>query len=376
MPSSTVRPQEGDLAVSPVRFPRAERLEFDVSLGDRTTTVWFEADCSVAPSAAPVLPTLLPIAMRARSPLTLPDAHDATAIANAHRAATTLSAWFPELLPVEIDAPAMPSTTSVANGVGCFFSGGVDSYYSVLDRLDEITHLIFVQGFDIGIDDHALGAEVIDEARAAAAELGRQLIVVRTNIRALSDPHLDWGVHFHGAALAAVAQLLGNHLARVILPATYHRSELFPWGSHPELDPLWSSSTVTVVHHGEERTRPQKVAAIATSPVAMAHLRVCWENRGGRYNCGECEKCVRTMINLRVVGALERCATLPHTIDASALRRIRADHGAGLRATENLAALRASGISDPELERALRALARRARLGHALDRIARAGRRR
>jgi hypothetical protein len=36
-----------------------------------------------------------------------------------------------------------------ADGVTSFFSGGVDSFYSLLTNLDLITHIIFVADFDL-----------------------------------------------------------------------------------------------------------------------------------------------------------------------------------------------------------------------------------
>src|SRR5439155_24685128 len=38
-------------------------------------------------------------------------------------------------------------------GVGCFFSGGVDSFYTLLKNLEEITTIVFVHGFDISLTD-------------------------------------------------------------------------------------------------------------------------------------------------------------------------------------------------------------------------------
>src|SRR5262249_59102310 len=48
---------------------------------------------------------------------------------------------------------------------------------------------------------------------------------------------------------------------------------------------------------------------------APGSLRVCWENPDGAYNCGRCEKCLRTMINLLIAGALDRCPTFPLPLD-------------------------------------------------------------
>ena len=81
--------------------------------------------------------------------------------------------------------------------------------------------------------------------------------------------------------------------------------------SHPALDPLWSTEAVEVVHDGAETRRVDKVAALAASPLALRYLRVCWENRGGAYNCGRCGKCMRTMVDLDLAGALG------HTVDAT-----------------------------------------------------------
>lgn len=357
----------GVITVSTPRFPTPNRLEFDVrhpTSGD--VTVWFEASIPVDRSSAAILPTVLPTAMRANSRLSLPGSQDPWALENAARAQKLLNSWFGNLARIDVSASADENDRRPADGVGCFFSGGVDSFYSAIDRINEITHLIFVHGFDIDIEDESLGAQAISEAHQAATALGKELIVVRTNVRKMSDLHVSWGREYHGAALAAVAHLMRAQLGHVFIPASYHVTELFPWGSHPDLDPLWSSTSLKLIHHGEDKTRPEKVAAIAFNPAAMDHLRVCWENRGGRFNCGECEKCVRTMINLRSAGALDRCRTLPHVIDASELKRIRSGHGPSVFAKENLRALAASGISDPELERALRSIIRRAPISDAL----------
>jgi hypothetical protein len=84
------------------------------------------------------------------------------------------------------------------------------------------------------------------------------------------------------------------------------------FGSHPELDPLWSSSAVRIIHYGGDRTRRQKTAAIASYAPAQKYLRVCWEHRTPELNCGECEKCVRTQLEFLTAGNLERITTFPN----------------------------------------------------------------
>jgi hypothetical protein len=60
-------------------------------------------------------------------------------------------------------------------------------------------------------------------------------------------------------------------------------------------------------------SRLDKVAAIAEWPEALAVLRVClmFDVPNGAPNCGRCEKCVRTMLELMLCGALDRATSFP-----------------------------------------------------------------
>ena len=310
----------------------------------------------VQDDATPWLPAETPVGMWLEQSVHIDGKVDETAMSNMDKAQTRLSGWYSNMTPISATAadtaPALPS----ASGVGCFFSGGVDSFYSVQQHHDRITHLIFAHGFDIPIDQTDLGGLARREARKAAAALGRPLIEVSTNIRAVSNGRVEWGTHYHGAAMAAVGLALAGHLSELIVPGSYAEGDLHPWGTHPELDPHWSSSRVRFVHDAIDVTRPEKVAALIDDDAAMDHLRVCFINPDGEYNCGRCEKCLRTMINLQTAGGLERCRTLPNRIDPAEVRRLSLSDGADLFVTENLASMRQlpDAQRDRDLERALR----------------------
>src|SRR5262249_10973275 len=116
----------------------------------------------------------------------------------------------------------------------------------------------------------------------------------------------------------------------------------------------WSSETTELVHDGCEATRIEKARRIATSPVALSSLRVCWENRDGAYNCGRCEKCLRTMINLLVVGALDRCSTFDCSLDPVRVAGLEmTDNNTSSFMIENIEGLQRIGGS-PELLKAMR----------------------
>lgn len=300
-------------------------------------------------SGRPWLQAMVPILMRAKETGVFSDPQDAEALFNAAQAEELMNKWWPWLKKVRLSARTVDPALPEGRGVGCFFSGGVDSFYSTLAHLDEITHLIFVKsGFDIYPPNKELSDKTLTALEAAAKELGKPLIVMETNVRELAGRYSRWGFRYHGAALATAAQLLAYHLERVIVPSSYQREELEPWGSHPELDYLWSSSYMEIFHDSVEPNRAAKVRAIAENEVAMKHLRVCWRNPNSEYNCGRCEKCVRTMISLYAFGALERCSTFEDQIDMELLKNLDVRFGHLPYAEGNALLLKEHrGVTDP-----------------------------
>lgn len=255
-----------------------------------------------------------------------------------------------------------------ARRVGCFFSGGVDSFFTLIQHREEIDSLIFVHGFDVRLQDTDVWARVSGPIRAAAAELGKPLIELRTNIQQFSDGIVDWNL-YHGSAMASVAHSLGPMFYKVYIPATHTYERLRPWGSHPLVDPLWSTEALEIAHDGCEASRNQKIRTLATCETALKYLRVCYNNRqpGWRqaYNCGHCEKCLRTQINLYLAGALDRCPTLAHELDYDAISQLPIrNEGYAAYFQDSLEIAERSG-ADPALIGALRHALQRYSESHA-----------
>lgn len=211
--------------------------------------------------------------------------------------------WYAELIPVAIDAPF--SFAPQADGeYGLFFSGGVDSYYSLLRNMTrprKPDSLIMVWGFDLPLNrpDEFLVAQQTN-ARAAS-HFGKSLVTIATNLKEdLPGYGRWWGRMSHGAGLAGIGQLLAGRLDQVGIGSTHDYTTLSPWGSHPLTDPLFSSSAFTVVHDGAGATRVEKTALIASDDRAIKGLRVCWEANSGS-NCSHCSKCLRTMVTLDLI---------------------------------------------------------------------------
>jgi hypothetical protein len=268
--------------------------------------------------------------------------------------------WYSDLEAVAIEAEPGPMSEARGDRVGAFFSGGVDSFYTALKYGDEITDLIHVTGFDLPLSIHPeLHERVRATAREVAAELGKNLIEIRADLRPFCYEYVPWGL-YNGLALAGIASLLQHRFRAVHLPAGWSFSVIDDGQTpHPLTDPLLSTDLTQIVCSGVETDRIDKIAYLANSELAMKHLRVCWEVPDGEYNCGACKKCLSTMIGLYLAGALGKCETLPDRVGPAEYRHLKVLPGASsVHTEENLRALEARGGNRP-LVRAVRAAMRR-----------------
>lgn len=231
---------------------------------------------------------------------------------------------------VAVVAPARRDPARRGSRVGLFFTCGVDAFYTLLKRNGpssgegRVTDLILVNGLD-PLRNDPLFDRIAENARRVGAEVGAEVVEVKTNLRELADPLADYALH-QGAALISVGLALGGWLGTCVVSSGNAYGVLRPWGTHPLLDPHWSTEGVEVVHDGCEALRAEKMRVVAESQLAMDTLRVCIASLGPgretRYNCGRCYKCLGTMIYLDLLGALGRCRTLPPVADPDrAVRR-------------------------------------------------------
>jgi hypothetical protein len=261
---------------------------------------------------------------------------------------------------VNLDGAGRPKSATT----GLCFSGGVDSFHSLLRSGEPIELLVTAVGFDIPLDDSVRSAALQSSLAEISGVLGIRSVEVRTNFRAhplvLRTP---WE-SAHGGALAAIGHALSEGMGRLVVSSSVPlRSRRKGWGSHWKIDPLWSSSDLELIHWGAESHRAQKLRALASEPLAQRHLRVCWENRAPRGNCSRCEKCVHAMIVLAECEALDRFTvfegseTLAERIDAlPRIRHLRRSFGE-LASSERLS---------PRVTRAVRELVERSRRAQSL----------
>ena len=132
---------------------------------------------------------------------------------------------------------------------------------------------------------------------------------------------------------------------------------------------MYSTERLNLIHDGSEVTRASKVAKMIEwdRDLVLARLRVCWRNSGGAFNCGQCRKCVRTAVPLRVLGVWQHAEFRDKSTDHWE-RVIEADHP--IFADENLQFARERG-GDSELIAMLQRVVQRNRRKAGLSAVVR-----
>lgn len=371
--------------ISPIG-PARRRLVGEVVFQGQTRPeeIWFdvpeEFGSALSDSGNPWLACLLPLAVTLQEPLEITLPVDPGLREGAEALMQVWRGWYPgvsEAIQIEVDLlePGNPDPNARS---ASFFSGGLDSFYTLLrhERGGDAYHripihdMITIWGFDIPLANATAFDRLAERNATIAATLGKSLVPIATNLRESSWRRTNWGRLSQGAALAAVALALESRFQRVLLPSSVPYRSRRPWGTHPLVDPLLSTSRLAIRNDGAVAPRAVKARAVAVSDLAMQQLRVCWVE-GTDVNCGRCEKCLRTLTVFELLGLRDRCTTFPPdawSIEALASLRLRQDLDRGHM--ERIREL-AVGYRRNEIIKAIDQSIRRYDVRRALVRIAR-----
>ena len=287
-----------------------------------TFEVWYRSSGPISHTAADAfLIAFLVPAMRKEKVLGSEAPVSPTLLGNLEQAQQILHGWSESGWPgvsdrqrlriVRIEAEPRSSPGGRTGATAAFFTAGVDSFYTALRHIDEIDALVYVHGFDVMREEAEALKAASDFIESAANALGKPLIKVVTNLHDVTPGFVSWGP-VHGAALGSVASMLAGTYGRMYVPSSMTLEDAdSPWGSHPDLDPLWSTEAVEIVYDADEKDRYERVRFIAGNSVARGYLRVCLESPPDGRNCGSCEKCLRTMVGLHIAGELEAFSSFP-----------------------------------------------------------------
>lgn len=293
------------------RDPSMIRLSASVTYRDKYPVehYWFDTSRVLADSVSESghiwTLALLPLAILLREELVVEAAIDSIFYTNIQRLMAIWGGWYPYVKPVALHTDVIDKPQDTIGRVGAFYSGGVDSMYTVIQDDDHtINDLITVWGLDIDIADERGFSKLSYQANQLASKLNKNLVIVSTNLRTTRWHSVDWTNMGFGLSLGACGLLLERLYERLLISST-GVVNIGPHGSHPQTDPLYSTGSLQFEHFGTGISRWEKLKAIAHREVTRRYLRVCWKSPIAE-NCGACEKCIRTMVALDLLGALEK----------------------------------------------------------------------
>jgi hypothetical protein len=202
-----------------------------------------------------------------------------------------------------------------------FFSGGIDSLATLRNN-----RINFPLGHPSSIDDGFLvyGLEVeepkifdyvMNTVPTIAKDADLTLIPVYTNLRYLDDSWEFWEHEFMGSLFSAIAHAFSRRVNSVLIASHYDIPFLKnPYGSHPLIDLHYSSSDLRV-RHDRPLSRFEKTKMISDWDCAIQNVRVCNKTtlyESEQLNCSECEKCLRTMMELLACGVLHKATAFKY----------------------------------------------------------------
>ncbi|WML47801.1 hypothetical protein RCG23_21105 [Neobacillus sp. PS3-34] len=215
-----------------------------------------------------------------------------------------------------ITTESLPNTGAVGTGLSC----GIDSFSTIFNHIGDdcpedyrITHFTF---FNVG-SNGSLGGEKarnlfkkrVELVKPCASELGKELITIDSNISEI----LELGFYETHTYRNISACLVLQKLFKVYYYSSSYSLKYF------ELKPdscghfdifnmsMLSTENISFFSTCPYLTRVEKTRIVSEFKTAYKFLNVCL--RDGE-NCGECEKCVRTLFTLELFGKLKEFSSV------------------------------------------------------------------
>jgi hypothetical protein len=276
--------------------------------------------------SVPLLGCLAPLAWTVGADLVMGEV-DSEYLSAVHAIESQMKQWYPGAI-ANVNITAKPTSTPSKwdeSRRGLLYTGGVDSTASMLRNGQGGLSLFMVRGTpEIRLYEARYYQRVRKALEPFVRSLGLGILSIETNaldvinFRLLSSVKRDqfsdgwWENVAHGIVLLSMCAPYTylDGIGRLLISSSFNYI-VKPWGSTPISDELVRWGGLRVVHDSYDLHRVQKVnqviAPFANQRGGSIPLRVCTGNKsirldGGELNCGRCEKCTRTMLQLLFSG--------------------------------------------------------------------------
>jgi len=294
-----------EMEVSRVRG--RETLSASITQADRQCRLWFRwnGELSPLPGDTLLLAALQP-AMAMGCDLVMEEPTSARLIEFISTTQQQLQMLLPHLTIIEIEAENSHQSTTGLNSqaslpTGILFDGGIDAFYTFHQHQQEIQTVIYVSDFDDDEEIRYRQGNSIKSAGHRAAELGKTLLQVDTNLRQFLRS-FDYHPRFHQSLISGVIGiLLSGQLSKLFVP-----NPALSAGLDRIFNGTYPDQQIRFAHDGIDVDPLIKMDALRTDQTILRSLQVCWDNPQRDYNCGRCKKCTRRVPSRRLVELLGR----------------------------------------------------------------------
>ena len=293
---------------------QVKRIVFRIQVDERSFDLYIQSSTLVEqPGLEAAIPLALLPAMRLCQPIHVKGAVSKSFLEGVRRVMDYYACNFEEFSTVPISGDTYyQAEPGRSRRKASFFSGGVDSFFTLLKARDELTDIITIRGFDMSLSDNDRWQKTSSTAQIIANELNLQCHEVESNFGSIIKEFGLWTEHGHGMALACIARSFAGLFGEIRVPGSYDIHHQIPWGSSISTDPQYSDERLSIVHDACSATRTDKIIFLSTEPLALKYLRVCpGIKNDGNYNCCRCEKCLRTMVSFYAIGVLDKVSAFP-----------------------------------------------------------------
>ena len=220
-----------------------------------------------------------------------------------------------------------------AKGVGCGCSLGVDSMSSFLKHMSKdvpeeyhVTHLALFNSCQFGYLDQEetekIFANAVEQLSPFSKEVNMPIVAVNTN---LNELYLDSGfvtassrfIPSTISCVLALQRLWGKYVFASSYSVTdFCISQIDHSHAEAAFVPLLSTESTEIILSNPAMNRVEKTEYISKSPLTPKYLDVCWAEQQAngiaknrkwiegktKRNCGWCDKCLRTLFTLELLG--------------------------------------------------------------------------
>lgn len=244
---------------------------------------------------------------------------DETFLRSLNHVQKTLQKFYPQMRfsgKVHVKKIVTPNV-NVQKNTMMLYSGGIDALTTYVRHQAENPILASVHGANIDLNDKEAWNRFVGNVQKSFDKSKVTLRTISSNFLTIIDLFLLREYHpkisgnwqnkvMHGLALLGLCAPLTyvDKVGKLYIASSFTDEVKMPYGSHPEIDNYVRWTGTKAIHDGYELSRQKKVEFLAdylNNKSPEHYIHTCLTSRNDK-NCGQCEKCGRTILGLELAG--------------------------------------------------------------------------